>query len=82
MGLPIPEDNLDQYNASDVTNHIENFRAKKYYLIHGNADDNVHYQSSMILSRVLERNDILFRQQVSQIYRSHSTINTLCTHAN
>jgi len=63
MGLPTPDDNLYGYNASDVTNHIENFRTKKYYLIHGNADDNVHYQQSMILSRALEKADILFRQQ-------------------
>jgi dipeptidyl aminopeptidase/acylaminoacyl peptidase len=64
MGLP--QENFPAYNSSDVTNHIENFRRKKFLLVHGNADDNVHYQQSMVLSRALERSDILFRQQVSQ----------------
>jgi dipeptidyl-peptidase-4 len=63
MGLPTMEDNYDAYNTSDVTHHIENFRNKKFFIVHGNADDNVHYQQSMILSRALERADILFRQQ-------------------
>lgn len=63
MGLPTKEDNLVSYNSSDVTNYVQNFRTKKYYLIHGNADDNVHYQQSMLLSRALEKADILFRQQ-------------------
>jgi dipeptidyl-peptidase-4 len=63
MGLPTPDDNLSAYNASDVTHYVSNFRNKKFYLVHGNADDNVHYQQSMILSRALERADILFRQQ-------------------
>jgi len=30
--------------------------------VHGNADDNVHYQQSMILSRALEQNDVMFQQ--------------------
>jgi dipeptidyl-peptidase-4 len=64
LGLPTPEDNLQGYNDSDVTRLVEGFRGKQFYLLHGNADDNVHYLQAMELSRALELSDILFRQQV------------------
>jgi len=63
MGLPTPEDNLQGYNDSDVTRLVEGFRGKQFYLLHGNADDNVHYLQAMELSRALELSNILFRQQ-------------------
>ncbi|XP_021949323.2 venom dipeptidyl peptidase 4 [Folsomia candida] len=61
MGLP--QENLKSYNESDVTNFIQNFKNKHFLLVHGNADDNVHYQQSMYLSRALELGDIIFQQQ-------------------
>ena len=64
MGLPTPNDNLKAYEASDVTRQVENFRNKEFFLIHGTADDNVHYQQSMMLARALEKADILFSSQV------------------
>jgi len=66
MGLPL--ENFGSYNLSDVTNYVENFRSKKFLLVHGNADDNVHYQQSMVLARALEKHDILFRIQVPHIF--------------
>jgi hypothetical protein len=75
MGLPTPEDNLEGYNNSDVTRIVEGFRGKEFYLLHGNADDNVHYLQAMVLSRALELSNILFRQQVSTSLISSSFLN-------
>jgi dipeptidyl-peptidase-4 len=57
-----PSENSLNYNLSEVTTQVENFRTKQFFLVHGNADDNVHYQQSMILSRALEKADIMFNQ--------------------
>ncbi|KAJ9585651.1 hypothetical protein L9F63_002551, partial [Diploptera punctata] len=63
MGLPTEEDNLKGYDNADVTRLVTGFRGKQFYLLHGNADDNVHYIQAMMLSRALEVSNILFRQQ-------------------
>lgn len=64
MGLPTPDDNEHGYNNTDITRNAEAFRGKLFYLIHGNADDNVHYQQSMLLTKALEEADVLFWQHV------------------
>uniref|UniRef100_A0A4X1VMY6 Dipeptidyl peptidase 4 n=1 Tax=Sus scrofa TaxID=9823 RepID=A0A4X1VMY6_PIG len=53
MGLPTPEDNLDYYRNSTVMSRAENFKQVEYLLIHGTADDNVHFQQSAQLSKAL-----------------------------
>uniref|UniRef100_A0A1B0CY21 Venom dipeptidyl peptidase 4 n=1 Tax=Lutzomyia longipalpis TaxID=7200 RepID=A0A1B0CY21_LUTLO len=62
MGLPTVEDNRDGYDRSRLSTLYANFRSKKFFLIHGTLDDNVHYQQAMALSRSLEQNDVAFKQ--------------------
>jgi len=64
MGLL--QDNTDNYKNASLLTHAEKIRDKKYMVIHGTYDDNVHYQQSMMLSYELERRVILFRQQVNK----------------
>uniref|UniRef100_A0A7N4PL38 Dipeptidyl peptidase 4 n=1 Tax=Sarcophilus harrisii TaxID=9305 RepID=A0A7N4PL38_SARHA len=53
MGLPTAEDNLDHYKNSTVMSRAENFKQVEYLLIHGTADDNVHFQQSAQISKAL-----------------------------
>jgi len=74
MGLPTPEDNLDGYNRTDISQRSEGIRGKKYMLIHGTGDDNVHYQQALALAKSLEYKDILF-EQVTYTDEAHSLEN-------
>lgn len=65
MGLPTT--NEGGYTNSRLSTRAQKLRGKKYLLVHGTLDDNVHYQQAMILAKNLERYDILFKQIVSAI---------------
>ncbi|MFM1946209.1 MAG: hypothetical protein RL207_492 [Bacteroidota bacterium] len=41
-----PQENADGYDRNSPINYVDNIKGK-YLLIHGSADDNVHYQNSM-----------------------------------
>lgn len=68
MGLPTTHDNIFGYDVSRLSTRADLFKGKKYFLIHGTLDDNVHYQQAMSLARSLERADVLFKQLVSCCY--------------
>ncbi|KAM3962795.1 apoptotic chromatin condensation inducer-like protein [Aphomia sociella] len=62
MGLPTLEDNLRGYEEGDITLLAEKLRGHDFFIMHGNADDNVHYQNAAKLLRALQELDIPFRQ--------------------
>lgn len=59
------EDNGSGYDGSSLLPMANRFRDRMLFLVHGTADDNVHYQMSMLLAQRLERSDIEFDQMVS-----------------
>lgn len=67
MGLP--SQNLEKYLDTSVLEQVDNFRNHDFMLIHGSGDDNVHYQQSLMLAKVLQANDILFEEMVSFGFR-------------
>ncbi|XP_037044389.1 venom dipeptidyl peptidase 4-like isoform X1 [Bradysia coprophila] len=62
MGLPTDDDNIVNYNATDVTQHINELKNHELLLMHGNADDNVHFQQAMVLTKALVNADVQFEQ--------------------
>ncbi|KAM6986403.1 dipeptidyl peptidase 4 [Aplochiton taeniatus] len=48
-----PIENADSYENSTVTNRAKNFKSVDYLLVHGTADDNVHFQQSAQISKAL-----------------------------
>jgi len=64
MGLPGPDGNWKGYDLSDLSAKAAKFHGKNFFLIHGTADDNVHFQQSMVLTRALVDYNILFRLQI------------------
>ncbi|KAM6945826.1 dipeptidyl peptidase 4-like [Aplochiton taeniatus] len=48
-----PSENPDFYNNSTVTARAKNFKSVEYLLVHGTADDNVHFQQAAQISKAL-----------------------------
>uniref|UniRef100_A0AAY4BV84 Uncharacterized protein n=1 Tax=Denticeps clupeoides TaxID=299321 RepID=A0AAY4BV84_9TELE len=48
-----PDENVDGYKNSTVMSRAKNFQSVEYLLIHGTADDNVHFQQAAQISKAL-----------------------------
>ncbi|XP_033990356.1 dipeptidyl peptidase 4 [Trematomus bernacchii] len=58
MGMPA--DNSDSYENSTVTARAKNFKTVDYLLVHGTADDNVHFQQAAQISKALVEEEVDF----------------------
>lgn len=50
--MQTPQENATGYDSNSPINHVEKLKGK-YLLIHGSADDNVHYQNAMLMAEAL-----------------------------
>lgn len=64
MGMPTPEGNWKGYQESSLALKTDYIEDNTYMVVHGTADDNVHVQHTMMLSKALVRSGVIFRQQV------------------
>ncbi|XP_008423254.1 dipeptidyl peptidase 4-like [Poecilia reticulata] len=55
-----PSENRDGYDNSTVTARAKNFRSVQYLLVHGTADDNVHFQQAAEISEALVNEQVDF----------------------
>lgn len=62
-----PADNGRALLDSDLSMKVGNFASKKYLLIHGTADTQVHEQHTAILTKSLIEVGVMFRHQVRQV---------------
>ncbi|KAL0894609.1 hypothetical protein ABMA27_013171 [Loxostege sticticalis] len=71
--MDTPAANPIGYQRSDLTAAAEKLRGRRFLLIHGTGDDNVHYQHSMQLAKQLQHADIAF-EQMSYTDENHSLV--------
>uniref|UniRef100_A0A8C8EVL2 Uncharacterized protein n=1 Tax=Oncorhynchus tshawytscha TaxID=74940 RepID=A0A8C8EVL2_ONCTS len=55
-----PSENLEFYKNSTVTARAKNFKSVQYLLVHGTADDNVHFQQAAQISAALVEEQVDF----------------------
>ncbi|KAM9804948.1 dipeptidyl peptidase 4 [Neosynchiropus ocellatus] len=55
-----PTENSDAYTNSTVTARAKNFKSVDYLLVHGTADDNVHFQQAAQISKALVAEQVAF----------------------
>ncbi|XP_046961620.1 venom dipeptidyl peptidase 4-like [Vanessa cardui] len=69
--MDTPQNNPEGYENSDLMKVAEKLRGRRYLIVHGTGDDNVHFQHSMQLAKKLQRADISF-EQMSYTDENHS----------
>ncbi|CAG5056647.1 unnamed protein product [Parnassius apollo] len=69
--MDTPQANPLGYKQSDLLVAAQKLRGRRYLLVHGSGDDNVHYQHSMQLAKQLQHADIAF-EQLSYTDENHS----------
>ena len=67
MGLPLPTENFRGYQKSSIIDRSKWISGKEFFLAHGMADRNVHFQNSMILAKNLVAHNVPFEQHVSTV---------------
>ncbi|XP_051998021.1 dipeptidyl peptidase 4 [Xyrauchen texanus] len=55
-----PEENSESYKNATVTGRAKFFKSVQYMLVHGTADDNVHFQQAAQISKALVENQVDF----------------------
>ena len=77
-----PEDNPEGYEASAPLTNVKKLKGH-YLLIHGTADDNVHWQNSVMLAEELQRQgkqfETMFYEGVDHSFRSQESMVHLMT---
>ncbi|ELU09076.1 hypothetical protein CAPTEDRAFT_132211, partial [Capitella teleta] len=64
MGFASSDDNFRGYDRANISQKAENFIGKKYMIIHGTADDNVHFQHTAQFTKALTEAEVDYRMQV------------------
>ena len=68
MGSPLDNENYHSYSRSSLLGgRVKWLSGKDFFLAHGTADKNVHFQHGMLLARELVKHGIRYKQQVKAL---------------